>query len=90
MANHKSAEKRARQSEKRSVRNHAVKSGVRTIVKKFRAAAASGDVTDSEAKLKLAESVLRKAGSKGTLPKERIDRLVSRLNREMNKVRSAS
>ena len=90
MANHKSAEKRARQSEVRAVRNHAIKSSVRTIIKKFHEATASGDVADSEAKLKLAEGALRRAGSKGTLPKERINRLVSRLNNEMNKLRSAS
>lgn len=90
VANHKSALKRARQSERQYQRNHAVKSSVRTSIKKFHAATASGDVAASEETLKVAECALRKAGSKGVFPLRRVDRLVSRLTLELNKARSAS
>jgi small subunit ribosomal protein S20 len=43
MANHKSAAKRARQSEKRRQRNAAVRSRLRTCTKKFNIAVQSGD-----------------------------------------------
>jgi len=90
VANHKSAIKRARQSARRYMRNHSVKSSVRTSIKKFHAATESGDITASEETLKVAECALRKAGSKGVFPQRRVDRLVSRLTLELNKVRTAS
>lgn len=90
MANHKSAIKRARQSERRYTRNHGVKSSVRTSIKKFHIATESGDVAASEETLKVAERALRKAGSKGVFPKTRVNRLISRLTLEFNKVRTAS
>ena len=90
MANHKSAIKRAHQSERRYQRNHSVKSSVRTSIKKFHAATESGDVAASEETLKVAECALRKAGSKGIFPQGRVDRLVSRLTLELNKARSNS
>ncbi len=90
MANHKSAIKRARQSERQYERNHSVKSSVRTSIKKFHTATESGDVAASEESLKVAERALRKASSKGVFPQRRVDRLVSRLTLELNKARSAS
>ncbi len=74
MANHKSAKKRARQDEKRRLRNRAVKSRMRKLVKSAR------EGSDPEG-LKKAESALRKAASHGVIPKRRASRLVSRLAR---------
>ncbi len=79
MANHKSAVKRARQAEKRRARNRAVKSEVRHRVKAVRTAVASGDSTAAAEQLKVAERVLRKAASKGVVPKTTASRSVSRL-----------
>lgn len=75
MANHKSAEKRARQSEKRRARNRHVNSGVKTAVKAFRQAPAE----ERESALRRAESVIRRAASKGVLSKKQASRRVSRL-----------
>ena len=54
MANHKSALKRIRQSQKRRDRNVGVRSRMRTIVKKFRKAVADGE-SDAGQKLRAAE-----------------------------------
>ncbi len=82
MAQHKSARKRARQDRKRAARNRDVKSRMRTHVKQFRAALAEGDDSAPE-KLKAAESAIRRAASKGVIPKRRASRSVSRLARSL-------
>ena len=77
MANHKSAKKRARQSEKRRVRNRHVNSQVKSAVKAVRQAGPE----DRAAVLRRAESVLRRAASKGVLSKKQASRRVARLAR---------
>ena len=89
MANHKSAEKRARQAERRRARNRTVTSSLRTRVKALREAIASGNKTAAAAKLKDAEKALRQAASKGVLKKETASRQVSRLAKAVHKVVSA-
>lgn len=80
MANHKSAIKRARQNEVRRERNRAIKTRVRTTLKRARAAVESGSDEAPEL-VRSAESQLRRAASKGVIPAERASRLVSRLSR---------
>ena len=53
VANHKSAEKRARQSLKRRARNRHVLSTMRTYIKQTRAAIAEGNAENAEAALSL-------------------------------------
>ena len=84
MANHKSAEKRARQAVVRRARNRAVKSEVRSRVKAVRVAVAAGDREGASAGLRDAERSLRKAASKGVIPKTTAGRSVSRLARAVN------
>jgi small subunit ribosomal protein S20 len=79
MAHHKSAEKRARQSLKRQARNRAVLGRTRSAVKKVRLAIAAGDKAAAADVLRNAERELRKAATKGVVPKRRADRSVSRL-----------
>ena len=83
MANHKSALKRIRQSQKRQDRNIGIRSRVRTIVKKFRKAVEDGDA-DAGAKLRAAESEIRKAAGKGIIPARRASRTISRLAKTLN------
>lgn len=78
MANHASAEKRNRQRIKRTDRNRAGKSELRTEVKKARVAAAAG-APDAAAAVKAAVSTLDSAASKGIIPKKRASRLKGRL-----------
>ncbi len=84
MAHHKSAQKRIRQSERRRKRNQHVRSGMRTQVKALREAIESGDAASASDKLKVAERAIRKAATKGVIPKRRADRTVSRLAKSVN------
>lgn len=69
MANIKSQLKRIKTNEKRTERNKAVKSEVRTWVRKFREAAATGDADAARGALKTASTKLDKAAAKGVIHK---------------------
>ena len=69
MANIKSQIKRNKQNEKAHERNKAVRSSLRTSVRKFREAAEGGDVTAAETALRDACRQLDKAASKGVIHK---------------------
>lgn len=78
MANHPSAEKRNRQRITRTVRNRAIKSSLRTTLKKARSAVATGEKTAGDLVL-LAEKALARAASKGVLTKRTAARVTSRI-----------
>jgi small subunit ribosomal protein S20 len=84
MANHKSAEKRIRQTEKRTAINRARKSRVRTFVKKVEVAIASGDKEAAQSAFRLAQPELHRAASKGVLHKNTVARKLSRLAARIN------
>ena len=65
MANIKSAKKRILVTETKAARNKAIKSGVKTAIKKVEAAVAANDKAAAEAALKDATSAIASAGSKG-------------------------
>ena len=67
MANIKSQLKRIKTNEKRTERNKAVKSEIRTWVRKFREAAASGDADAARDALRAASTKLDKAAAKGVI-----------------------
>jgi small subunit ribosomal protein S20 len=69
VANIKSQIKRNRQNEKARLRNKAVKSSLKTSVRRFREAAESGDVEQTGAALRAACRQLDKAASKGVIHK---------------------
>ncbi|MFN8076104.1 MAG: 30S ribosomal protein S20 [Kineosporiaceae bacterium] len=69
MANIKSQIKRNVTNEKRRLRNKAVKSELKTLVRAFREAAASGDNEAADKALRLASKKLDKAASKGVIHK---------------------
>ncbi len=83
MANHKSALKRIRQSQKRQERNTHVRSRMRTIIKRFRKAVTDGE-SDADQKLRAAEREIRKAATKGIIPARRASRTISRLAKSLN------
>lgn len=84
MANHKSAIKRISQSERRRKRNQHVRSKMRTMVKRYRDALASGDAAQAGEAFKVVEREIRRAASRGVIPKRRADRSVGRLARKLN------
>ena len=69
MANIKSQIKRNKQNEKRHERNKAVKSGLKTAIRKFREAAEAGDKEQAIALGRDAARKLDKAASKGVIHK---------------------
>ena len=69
MANIKSQIKRIKTNEKARQRNKAVKSALRTQVRKFREAAESGDADQAKALAQDATRKLDKAASKGVIHK---------------------
>ena len=67
VANIKSQIKRIATNEKARVRNKAVKSSLRTSVRRFREAAAAGDAAKATGALQVASRQLDKAASKGVI-----------------------
>lgn len=80
MANTASARKRIRQTERRTERNKARKSQMRTAVKKVELAIASGDKSAANDALRAAQPELQRAASRGVTHKNTIARKMSRLN----------
>lgn len=86
MPNIKSAIKRARQNEKRRLRNKAWKSRVKTETKKVLLAIEEGkEEQEIRALLKNALRIIDKVGSKGVFHKRTVARKKSRLTRYVNK-----
>lgn len=83
MPQHKSAEKRVRQNAKRAIRNKAVISKMRTLVKKVRSAKTKADGT---AALKTATKVLDRMAAKGVIKKNTASNQKSRLSKFVNKL----
>jgi len=88
LANHKSALKRHRQSEKRRIRNSAVRSTVRGAIKKTRQAISGLKAEEAAASLALATRLLDKAVSKGILHRNNAARKISRLTKQVNALAS--
>ncbi|MCW5961687.1 MAG: 30S ribosomal protein S20 [Pyrinomonadaceae bacterium] len=84
MPNHKSAEKRVRQTERRNAVNRANRSGLRTQIKKLRTALANQDQKQSEELLKPTVALIDKSVNKGILHKNTAARYKSRLTSHVN------
>ncbi|PWC44849.1 30S ribosomal protein S20 [Azospirillum sp. TSO22-1] len=80
MANHKSAEKRIRQTARRTEINGARVSRIRTFVKKVESAIESGDKTAAAEALKAAQPEMMRGTSKGVLHANTVARKISRLS----------
>ncbi len=86
MANIKSAKKRIDVTATRTARNKAIRSKVKTSIKKVEAAIAEKDKAVAEAALKAATTEISKACSKGVYHKNNAARKVSRLAAAVNKL----
>ncbi|MBQ7247737.1 MAG: 30S ribosomal protein S20 [Lachnospiraceae bacterium] len=86
MANIKSAKKRVLVAQRNADRNKAIRSKVKTYVKKVDAAIASGDKAAAQAALLEATSVIDKAATKGVYHKNTASRKISRMNLAVNKM----
>ena len=84
MATHLSAIKRARQNEKRRLRNLQIESTVKSSVKKVRVAIAKKDVEGARKALLKTIPLIQKAHSKGVFHKNTSARKISRLTQGVN------
>ena len=86
MANIKSAKKRILVNKTKADRNKAIKSGVKTAVKKVNAAIEANDKAAASSALLAATSVIDNATTKGVYHKNTASRKVSRLSQAVNKM----
>ena len=84
LANIKSAKKRVLVTETKTARNKAIRSKVKTMIKKVEAAIAAGDKAAAQANLLVAISEIEKAASKGVYQKNTASRKVARLTKAVN------
>ena len=90
MAHHKSAQKRIRQTERRTVVNRARRSRIRTFIKRVETAIASGDATAAATALKQAQPEIMRGVSKGVLKLGTASRKVSRLAQRVKALGAAA
>ena len=86
MANIKSAKKRILVDRRNAERNKAIKSSVKTAIKKVDAAIAAKDKAAADSALVAAISEIDKAASKGVFHKKTASRKISRLTLAVNKI----
>lgn len=86
VANIKSAKKRILVNQTKAARNKAIKSRVKTSIKKVEAAVAAKDSAAAKAALLSTISEIDKAASKGVYHKNTASRKVSRLSKAVNNI----
>lgn len=89
MARHISALKRARQNEKRRMRNQSRKTRVKSVVREVRQAMAKKDAAAAETALTKAVPIIAQVAGKGTLHWRTAARKISRLTRQVNALQGA-
>jgi len=88
LARHRSAIKRHKQSEKRRLRNTAVKSEIKTAIKKVRQSVEGSDAEAAREALKRATRLLDRAVTKGVLHRNTASRKIARLTVRVNSIES--
>ena len=86
MANHKSAIKRIRQTNKRTILNRVFRTRARTFVKKARQAIEGSDLAAAREATRLAVQDLDKAASRGVIHKRNAARRKSRLMKQLHQM----
>jgi small subunit ribosomal protein S20 len=81
--------KRARQNEKRRVRNQARKTRVKNVVRDVRQAVAQKNLEGAEAALQKAVPIIAQVAGKGTLHWRTAARKISRLTKQVNTLKAA-
>jgi small subunit ribosomal protein S20 len=86
LANHKSAIKRARQNEKKRMRNKSSKTRIKNIVKGVRQTVSEKSNEAALAELDIAKSIIDNAAKKGVIHRKTASRKISRLSRLINTI----
>ena len=90
MANHASALKRHRQSEKRRRRNQAIRSRLRHLVRAVREALGARDASTAASRLLDATRALNKAATKGVVHRRNASRRIARLTHAVGQLKTGS
>ncbi len=90
MANHKSAEKRNRQSKVRRLRNRINKTKMKSAIRKVDEAIEAGSEEQAKEALQAAIPVIARTASKGTIHSKNASRKISRLTKSVNKIQAAA
>ncbi|HWA84231.1 MAG TPA: 30S ribosomal protein S20 [Fimbriimonadaceae bacterium] len=88
MANKKSSKKDMRRIVKRTARNKAARTALKTYVKRVRTAVTAGDAAETKTALTTAQSMLDKAAQRGIIHKNQAARRKSRAAKAANKASS--
>lgn len=86
MANIKSAKKRIRVTERKTLRNKMITSKVKTLIRKVASAVTSNDTEAAKLALVPAIAAIDKAANKGVYHKKTASRKISRLTKSVNKL----
>lgn len=86
MPNIKSAKKRVKVIEKKTLRNNMIKSGYKTAVKKFEEAIASGNKEEAKVLFSEATKKIDQACTKGVIVKNTAARKKSSLSKKLNTI----
>jgi len=89
LARHLSAMKRARQNEKRRMRNQSRKTRVKNVIRNVRQAVTQKNLEEATAALQKAAPVIARVAGKGTLHWRTAARKISRLARQVNALKEA-
>ena len=90
MANLLSSKKRIKTNIKRHDRNVAVKTAIKTVVKKLEQAIAEGDLETAQAGFSKVVSALDSASTKGIIEKNAASRKKARLAKRINAIQNAA
>jgi small subunit ribosomal protein S20 len=88
LANHVSAIKRAKQDIVKRSRNRAQKSTMRSAIKRVHAAIAAGDQDAANKEMRVATSLIARAGRKNLIHKKQASRRISRINARIKAIKA--
>jgi small subunit ribosomal protein S20 len=88
LANHASALKRARQNEKRNLRNKARKTKIKNLVKAVEVSVSAKSADEALERLKVAQKAIDKTASKGAMHRRTAARKISRLTKKVHAMKS--
>jgi small subunit ribosomal protein S20 len=85
-----SAKKRVRQIERKTERNRAIKSRLRTVRRAFAKALAAGDAATARDRLQACKRLLHRAANNGPVHRNTAGRIISRMQTHLNSIEKAA
>lgn len=89
MANIKSAIKRIKTTEKRTLRNKSTKSELKTLIRKFEGMIDAGSMDEAKGMIRVIDKKLKRAASKNVIHKNAASKKLSKLAKKLNIVKKA-